>query len=207
MSTKKYSLLTIVLYSIVFITPAFFSLSGDPIIVTTILYFAGALLMLGLYFTQKELLSFESKENSWMRILLIGLASIYLSILLQNAVMQIEQFLGQSVGSENTQGILEIVKLQPLFIIAITIGAPVMEEFVFRRALPGLLELKMNTWLAFVISSLLFAIAHFDGHILLYFSLGMFFSLLYYVTGSIWTSIIAHAGMNALVVIVSLIFT
>jgi len=65
----------------------------------------------------------------------------------------------------------------------------------------------MNTWLAFVISSLLFAIAHFDGHILLYFSLGMFFSLLYYVTGNIWTSIIAHAGMNALVVIVSLIFT
>ncbi|OSP65982.1 hypothetical protein EFP6CTSP_04145 [Enterococcus faecium] len=59
-------------------------------------------------------------------------------------------------------------------------------------------------WVGAVISSLLFAFAHNDGHLLIYFFLGFFFSLEYKATGRIWTSMITHVGMNTLVVLVQL---
>ncbi|WP_267548719.1 CPBP family intramembrane metalloprotease [Enterococcus faecalis] len=39
----------------------------------------------------------------------------------------------------------------------------------------------------------------------LYFFMGFFFALLYKQTGKIWTSIIAHCGMNTIVIIVQLL--
>ena len=92
----------------------------------------------------------------------------------------------------------------PAFILATTIAGPIMEEFVFRRSILGIVEKYTNFWVGAVISSLLFAFAHNDGHLLIYFFLGFFFSLQYKTTGRIWTSMITHVGMNTLVVIVQL---
>lgn len=80
-----------------------------------------------------------------------------------------------------------------------------MEEFVFRRSLIGLTETYTGFWIAAIVSSSLFSIIHQDGHFFVYFSMGFFFALLYKMTGKIWTSIIAHCGMNALVVIAQLV--
>ncbi|HCO04648.1 MAG TPA: CPBP family intramembrane metalloprotease, partial [Enterococcus faecalis] len=38
-----------------------------------------------------------------------------------------------------------------------------------------------------------------------YFFMGFFFALLYKQTGKIWTSVIAHCGMNTIVIIVQLL--
>ena len=50
-----------------------------------------------------------------------------------------------------------------------------MEEFVFRRSILGIVEKYTNFWVGAVISSLLFAFAHNDGHLLIYFFLGFSF--------------------------------
>ena len=205
MSIKKYSLLTLLIYALAYFIPGVIPSASGQILMTTITYVLGAIFLILLYLKQTESLSFESKETAWWVWVLIGIFGIFAAILLQNFVMNIEQLFGQEVASENTANALAIVMQRPLFAIAIMVGAPIMEELVFRRAIIGLLETKMNTWIAMCISSLLFALVHLDGHLLLYFSLGFFFSCLYRLTGRIWTSMLTHAGMNSLVVIVNLL--
>ena len=205
MSIKKYSLLTLLIYALAYFIPGLVPSASGQILMTTMTYVLGAILLILLYLKQTERLSFESKETAWWVWVLIGIFGIFAAILLQNFVMNIEQLFGQEVASENTANALAIVMQRPLFAIAIMVGAPIMEELVFRRAIIGLLETKMNTWIAMCISSLLFALVHLDGHLLLYFSLGFFFSCLYRLTGRIWTSMLTHAGMNSLVVIVNLL--
>ena len=139
------------------------------------------------------------------RIWILGLVGIFLAIILQNVAMNIEIFFGGSLESENTNEILALVMQQPLVMLAVAIGGPIMEELVFRRAILGAVTRKTNVWIGVVISSLLFALIHQDGHLLLYSSLGAFFSLQYVITGSIWTSIITHVGMNTLVVLANIL--
>ncbi len=201
MSIKKYSLLTIMLYLFAFLTPAFFTTTEQKITAVTMSYLSGAVALIILYLQQTEQLSFEKKSASWRAVMFFGLAGIFAAIVLQNLVLQVEQLFVPLSDSQNTQGIIETIRVQPLFSIAVALGAPVMEEFVFRRAFTGLLTNYLNVWLAFIISSCAFALIHQDGHLLVYFSLGMLFSLLYHRTGKIWTPILAHVGMNTLVVL------
>ena len=205
MSIKKYSLFTILIYALAYFIPGVMPTASGQVLMTTITYVLGAIVLILLYLKQTERLSFESNETAWWVWVLIGFFGIFVAIVLQNFVMNIEQLFGQEIASENTANALAIVVQRPLFAIAIMIGAPIMEELVFRRAITGFLETKMNSWIAICISSLLFALVHMDGHLLLYFSLGFFFSCLYRLTGRIWTSMLTHAGMNSLVVIVNLL--
>ncbi|KAF1302419.1 CPBP family intramembrane metalloprotease [Enterococcus saccharolyticus] len=207
MSVKKYSVLTIGLYVLIFLSPLLFATFHAQAWGVIISYLLGAILMIAMYLKQTSFLSFEKKQPNWLLVILLGVLGIFGSIILQNIVIQIEVLFGQNPVSQNTEGIVQNVLAQPLFFIAVMIGAPIMEEFVFRRAITGLLEHYMNVWLAIAISSFLFALIHFDGHLLLYFSLGFFFSILYKTTGKIWTSILTHAGMNALVLIAQLVLT
>ena len=204
MSIKKYSLLTIFCYAAAFLTPAFLPISIQ-VLATTILYLLGSIILIGLYVKQTEYLSFEKRDVNWLKIIGFGFGGIFAAIFLQNIVLQVEQLFGQELTSENTQNIIKVVLQQPLFAIAVMIGGPIMEEFVFRRAITGFLEKYINVWFAISISAFLFALIHQDGHLLLYFSLGFFFSFLYYHTGKIWTSVLAHVGMNTLVVVVNVI--
>lgn len=205
MSTKKYSFSTFIIYAIAFYSPGLATQLSHQVTLTTITYALGALILVALYLKQNSPISLEKKQISWMICLILGIMGIFGAIFLQSIVLQIEQFFGQDIASENTAGAIALTLQQPMFAIAIMVGGPIMEEFVFRRALIGLLESFMNVWVAISISSFLFALIHFDGHLLLYFSLGFFFSLLYKFTGRIWTSILIHVGMNSLVVIVQVL--
>ncbi|MBO0432304.1 CPBP family intramembrane glutamic endopeptidase [Enterococcus sp. DIV0660C] len=214
MSLKKYSLLSIFCYGLVFVSPVLLSITGivttstGLISATTITYLLGALILLFLYFKQKEPLTIEADvpKASVPEIILLGLGGILIAILLQGVAVRIETFLfGQSAPSENTQNIIQMILKAPAFILATTIGGPIMEELVFRRSILGLISHYSNFWVGAVISSLLFAVAHADGHLLVYFFLGFFFSLLYKSTGRIWTSMITHVGMNTLVIVVQLL--
>jgi len=205
MSIKKYSFLTILLYIAAFFAPIFATTSQASTTTTTVSYLLGAVLMIFLYYNQSAKLTFEKGHSSLISILFWGIGGIFLAIFLQTLVMQVEQFFGIPIESQNTQNIIQLVLRQPLFALAAMVGGPIMEEFVFRRALIGIFDSFSLTWLGIVISSLIFAFIHQDGHLLLYFSLGFFFSLLYKKTGKIWTSMISHVGMNSLVVIVNFI--
>lgn len=142
------------------------------------------------------------KKSSALNIILYGVLGVFLSIIGQYLATIIEvNFLGESLSSANTQSLLEIANAYPLFILAITLFGPIMEEFVFRKAMFGPLYRHVGGVGAAVISSLIFALIHFDGHILLYSVIGFVFCYVYYKTGSIVTPILSHVLMNAIAIL------
>lgn len=209
MDAKKYSFITIANYGFVLFSPLlfqrFFNAGQSQIIqLTTLAYFLGAVLMI-VYRYKSQPFKIENKQKPWILAGLIGLIGIPVSLLLQVAILQIEQhLLGQTAASQNTENIVQLIMNNMVFILATTIAGPIMEEFVFRRAIFGALEIKFGFFIPALISSLLFAFAHNDGHYLLYAGLGFLFCGMYRYSGRIWTSMITHVGMNLLVVITQL---
>ena len=213
MSLKKYSFLSIFCYGLIFISPLILASIGlvkstsELITATAVMYILGAVVLAIFYFKQREPLAIESavKKASVPKIVIYGLVGIFVALLLQSIAVMLESVLfGEATPSENTQNIIQMIMEAPAFILATTIAGPIMEEFVFRRSILGIISRYSNFWVGAVISSLLFAFAHNDGHLLIYFFLGFFFSLEYKATGRIWTSMITHVGMNTLVVLVQL---
>ena len=213
MSLKKYSFLSIFCYGLIFISPLILASIGlvkstsELITATAVMYILGAVILAIFYFKQREPLAIESavKKASVPKIVIYGLVGIFVALLLQSIAVMLESVLfGEATPSENTQNIIQMIMEAPAFILATTIAGPIMEEFVFRRSILGIISRYSNFWVGAVVSSLLFAFAHNDGHLLIYFFLGFFFSLEYKATGRIWTSMITHVGMNTLVVLVQL---
>ncbi|WP_270271693.1 CPBP family intramembrane glutamic endopeptidase [Enterococcus lactis] len=213
MSLKKYSFLSIFCYGLIFISPLILASIGlvkstsELITATAVMYILGAVVLAIFYFKQREPLAIESavKKASVPKIVIYGLVGIFVALILQSIAVMLESILfGEATPSENTQNIIQMIMEAPAFILATTIAGPIMEEFVFRRSILGIISRYSNFWVGAVVSSLLFAFAHNDGHLLIYFFLGFFFSLEYKATGRIWTSMITHVGMNTLVVLVQL---
>ncbi|HBM5472165.1 TPA: CPBP family intramembrane metalloprotease [Enterococcus faecium] len=213
MSLKKYSFLSIFCYGLIFISPLILASIGlvkstsELITATAVMYILGAVVLAIFYFKQREPLAIESavKKSSAPKIVIYGLVGIFVALILQSIAVMLESVLfGKATPSENTQNIIQMIMEAPAFILATTVAGPIMEEFVFRRSILGIISRYSNFWVGAVISSLLFAFAHNDGHLLIYFFLGFFFSLEYKATGRIWTSMITHVGMNTLVVLVQL---
>ncbi|MDU6523919.1 lysostaphin resistance A-like protein [Enterococcus devriesei] len=209
MNAKKYSFITIFTYGLVLFSPVIFLqvFSANPsqiIQLTTLTYFLGAALMI-FYRYKSQLFGIESQQKKVLIAILIGVIGIPASLLLQMLILQIEQrFLGQSATSQNTQNIVDLIMNNMVFIFATTIAGPIMEEFVFRRAIFGSLEKRFGFLIPALLSSLLFAFAHNDGHYLLYAGLGFLFCGMYRYSGRIWTSMITHVGMNLLVILTQL---
>ncbi|EGP5553870.1 TPA: CPBP family intramembrane metalloprotease [Enterococcus faecium] len=213
MSLKKYSFLSIFCYGLIFISPLILASIGlvkstsELITATAVMYILGAIVLAIFYFKQREPLAIESavKKASAPKIVIYGLVGIFVALILQSIAVMLESVLfGEATPSENTQNVIQMIMEAPAFILATTVAGPIMEEFVFRRSILGIISRYSNFWVGAVISSLLFAFAHNDGHLLIYFFLGFFFSLEYKATGRIWTSMITHVGMNTLVVLVQL---
>lgn len=151
----------------------------------------------------------NSLENSAKaplpRILLWGIGGMFLAFIGQYIAVLIELFiLGIPLGSQNTQALVELVNNYPVFLLLIALFGPIMEEFVFRKAIFGFLYDAIGGVGAAVISSLIFAFIHFDGHYLLYSVMGFVFCYLYWKTKSIAAPMIAHALMNTSVTIANL---
>jgi uncharacterized protein len=109
-------------------------------------------------------------------------------------------------GSENTKELVNIAKATPLFIVVGGLLAPILEEIIFRMIIFGSLFKRTNNFfLAAIISSLIFAVIHFDfTHILIYTAMGFTFAFLYVKTKRILVPIIAHAAMNSIVFIINI---
>ncbi len=172
-----------------------------------VMYVIGAAVLIYINRHTTKINTLSNSSSKWSKVIVIGLLGIFLSWFLQTILALIEiQVFNQPLGSQNTAGITKLIKSSPFFMVAVTIAGPIMEEFVFRFSLVNFLNQKLNIWGSALISSLVFAALHGDGHYLIYGGLGMFFVYLYKKTGSILTSIITHAGMNSLVVVLQLLF-
>jgi membrane protease YdiL (CAAX protease family) len=150
----------------------------------------------------------EVRKGSLVNSLMWAFNGVFIALIGQSVAALIEKNLfGIEPGSENTAQIIDIAKVFPAFIFIIAILAPVLEEIIFRRIIYKPLADKYNFWIGATISSLFFAVVHFDfEHILLYMSMGFTFAFLYRVTNNLLVPIIAHMSMNSLVVLVQVVY-
>lgn len=164
--------------------------------------FLGTVTMIFVNFKQKwtpEAPIIKARSASMGKVLLWGVLGFIGSLFVQSAASFVEALVfGVPPESANTQNLLELTTAYPLLIFMITIFAPVMEEFVFRKAIFTQLNMSsVGLYGSAVISALIFAFIHFDGHMLVYGSLGLWFSYIYYKTNNIFTPMLAHGLMNA----------
>lgn len=215
MSLNFYTLLNLVTYTAALFGPAILvnSLSlnfQQGLVLQIIFYVIGAALMLLYHPELKDALIVEEKQKKVSLKKAIGEGFIGIAIVtaVQGLANYLDIFIsGQLPVSENTQNILAMIQENMGFILLVSIAGPIMEELFFRRALIGFFGNHFNFWTGAIVSSFLFYLAHQDGHFLLYFSMGLTLALLYRSTGRILTSIIAHCGMNTLVILLNLILT
>lgn len=139
--------------------------------------------------------------------ILWSIIGVFMVFAAQYAAALVELFLGIEPGSENTETIVEFAKVVPAFIIVISIFGPILEEIVFRLVIFGSLYKRYNFWVAGFISSVIFAVIHFDfTHILIYTAMGFVFAFLYVKTKRIIVPIIAHVSLNLFVALINVIF-
>jgi len=137
-----------------------------------------------------------------------SIGGIFLAMFAQGIAANIEvRLFGIDPGSENTQEILQLVKMTPLLILVVSIIGPILEEIIFRKIIFGTLYKKFNFLISAILSSVLFAVVHMElEHILLYSAMGFTFAFLYVKTKRIIVPIFAHVAMNTFVVLVQTIF-
>ncbi|MEO3719195.1 CPBP family intramembrane glutamic endopeptidase [Pediococcus acidilactici] len=211
MKISKSSLLTLITYLAIFLLPSvinlFVRLGAAFIWVETIDYLVGAALLVVINLKNNEINQIETRRIPFFRAIAWGIIGTALVIVLQFVVSYVTFILGQNPASANTATLVTLAKINPFFVLAITVGAPIMEELVFRKVLFGnlstLFGMRSNLGLTImaIISSLAFAFMHNDSHIFLYAAIGLLFCWLYHKTGRIQTSMIAHILMNGLVVL------
>lgn len=115
--------------------------------------------------------------------------------------IEIELF-GIDPNSENTEVIVEMTRMNPIFLLIPAISAPILEELIFRKILFGALYKKLNFFWGALISSLIFGVLHMDlTHILIYVSMGFVFAYLYVKTKRIIVPILVHMTLNTVTVL------
>ncbi|MCC5893572.1 MAG: CPBP family intramembrane metalloprotease [Exiguobacterium sp.] len=112
---------------------------------------------------------------------------------------------GEMVSSENTERIAEIVRLVPVMTLSVVLLGPIIEEILFRHILFGNLSARFGFWIAFAVSSVLFALIHDDNRFLVYIAMSFAFTVAYAKTRRLIVPIAIHAFNNALVMIALLL--
>ena len=138
-----------------------------------------------------------------------SILGIFMAFIGQMIAANIEVYIFHiETSSENTENIMKITEIAPLFSIITVIIAPILEEVVFRKIIFGTLYKRMNFILAGIISAVIFGLIHLDPtHLLIYTAMGLVFAYLYVKTKRIIVPIIAHAGMNGIVVLIQSFLT
>jgi len=86
-----------------------------------------------------------------------------------------------------------------LAFVALVVIAPFAEEVLFRGYLYGKIKHYAPVWLAIILSSVLFGVAHGAWNVGVdTFALGIILCLLREITGSLWASIFVHMAKNSL---------
>lgn len=178
----------------------------DAIIYSNIfLFIIGATII---YLILKEELRRERLESPLSPGQIVGwaLLGMVLAYFSQGIAGAIEMYvLDIKPGSENTEAIVGLLEKNTIFLLLPALIGPFIEELVFRKAIFDALRSKMNLHFATVISALIFALAHFDfEHTLIYFVMGLVFTYLYVKTKRIIVPILAHMGINSLVVVIQM---
>lgn len=124
-------------------------------------------------------------------------------------MLQLLQALGWPMEPQEAVSLLSganTVGVQIALAFVACLGAPVVEEVLFRGIIFGSLRQMTNRWFAAIVSALLFGIIHLHVPSLPALCLlGFFFALAYEFTGSLTVSIVMHAIFNSVQVIIAIL--
>ena len=188
-----------------------------PYQVVTFALGAVIVILIGNLHKNKNRIELGSKSDGLLTTVWI-IGGVFLAYMSQIAAGLINIYvLGNPVESQNTTDIVDMIFDTPWMILVVVIFGPIIEEYVFRRAIFGeIYEIipggsRSRKVLAFLVaglvSGLIFAVAHADfTHILIYLSMSYVFSFLYVITGRLFVPIMVHIIMNGLVVLLQTVF-
>ncbi|MDQ0247881.1 membrane protease YdiL (CAAX protease family) [Bacillus fengqiuensis] len=187
--------------------------SGEPVIVArqlaasywTIISFTVALIIVLLLLKT----DMSMRQNaSLSKTLFWSIFGVFLALAAQSIAAMIEMnLLGIEPGSQNTEFIVNLVKMTPWLIVVTSVIGPILEEIIFRKIIFGTLVPKLGFFLSAIISAIVFAVVHLDfSHLLIYTAMGLVFAYLYSKTKQILVPIVAHVMMNTIVVLGQTIF-
>lgn len=196
---------------------------GTPVLDITIKIFATCiaeipLVILLVYFSQKILKNdyekFKGSKLAHILLVVGGFVAIFFANILVNFVYT---KLGISTTSANEQAISQMLanKYSPLVLVGVVFFAPLIEEFIFRKFLFGVIEEKLN-WkpiVSILISSVLFAFVHLlaGGDVewqffLMYFPMAIILSLSYHFSNkNIFVPMTIHFLNNLMASVFSLL--
>ena len=134
------------------------------------------------------------RPTGWRPLVLGALGTLALSVVVSQSGLQPEGMKqALNVSAQPAQ------LLAALLVMAVL--APLVEELVFRGLLYGWLESRWGSTVAFIVSSLAFAAAHYEWkHIVLVLPLGLLFGYLRRRTNSLVPSLVAHMANNGVAV-------
>ncbi|RMC24965.1 MULTISPECIES: CPBP family intramembrane glutamic endopeptidase [unclassified Lactobacillus] len=133
-----------------------------------------------------------------VRNLLSSLGITTISFLIQLIIGKI----GSIGNTDNDLIRLLHTRLGIIVFFTLVISGPILETLFFQGGLQGGIFKKMNPWLAVILTSLIFALAH--GEVISWAALQLFvsglgFSLIYLVTKDIKMSILSHSLINLII--------
>lgn len=120
----------------------------------------------------------------------------------------IKLLMGDQAIAANQEIVNDLMQQVPLVLmfVMIVLGAPIVEESIFRGFIPKMFPEKLQ-WLGLLIGGILFGLIHNPtdlGSVIQYVSMGMILAVVSYFGKRIEYSIILHAVHNAFVFVVML---
>lgn len=173
MTLKKNVIATLVTYLIIYLFPALLNtvvhLGSKIYWVQTLDYIIGACLLCYFYWRTNQQAPLEKRHLSKTILFKWGIIGFAAALVAQYLASMLNLLIFHSLpSSANTATILAVIHHYPFYLLATVIAAPIMEELVFRRAIFGTLTPLTGKIGAALIASVMFALAHADGHLLVY---------------------------------------
>jgi len=196
-------LVIVVLTQVPFIAMRYIEDKQSPISVGGIIILYLLIILLTLFLAKREgILTFDFSFFSWSSV------GLFLSILIGALGFIVMRLEGGSLIPRNQERIQEAMREIPqiVMIIATVIGAPVLEEVIFRGFIPKKLFPK-HQLVGFVIGAILFGLFHGPtniGSFIVYGGMGAVFAYVAYTTERLEMSIMAHMLRNGIAIFLML---
>lgn len=179
---------------------AFFPNLLIQIVIILLIYMICTSLVVYIYYQTAQKISLSKVLTS--KILLSGIFGMLVGVLFQFFMIWLSHFVIQRTQIPfNMLNQLPISQGNSWLLLIPIVFVPIMEECVFRYSMINFLNQKLPVTFSILISSLLFALMHGEGHILTYTGLGILFYFIYHYSKSLISPIIAHVGMNLVVIL------
>ena len=214
MKTRKFLLIFITLYTILFLGRGL-QLIGINWLIYPVYFLLFVLGILAYREELKEQLALIlTKKKEFLKTISLYMFFVFLLSIAYNLLsVLIKQSLGLPLQGQNDASIQGALLKNPFLILVIGcfIG-PVVEEFFFRRFFLGTFLEKFSNWIGIILTTVLFATLHMHGWALSewvtaisYIAGGFLFSLLYLKKDkSIWYPIVLHCCNNIIAFVITI---